>query len=78
MPGAKTLAASPVVQSLVSFYATRSLGMICAGPLVALEAGLWKDTQSWVMGKMRVTSHPSVRAQLQESELRAGRDATGR
>jgi protein DJ-1 len=78
LPGATTLSESPLVLRLVQDYFYRPtqsalIGMICAGPLVALEAGLWKaeggdgpDRRSWVEGKLRLTSHPSVKDRLEE------------
>ncbi|CED83591.1 Putative transcriptional regulator DJ-1 [Phaffia rhodozyma] len=69
LPGAKTLSTTPAVLSLVRSYAANSekfLGMICAGPLVALESGLWDDRRTWVEGKVRLTSHPSVKDKLVE------------
>lgn len=72
MPGATTLASSSLVQDLVKFYFGRLetvVAMICAGPLVALESGIWEDKKTWVQGKIRLTSHPSVKKKLEESEF---------
>ncbi|KJA23910.1 hypothetical protein HYPSUDRAFT_39426 [Hypholoma sublateritium FD-334 SS-4] len=57
--GADTLAGHPSVQELVRRYVERNklVGMICAGSLAAQTAKLEKQP---------LTSHPSVKAQLQD------------
>ncbi|GBE87398.1 DJ-1 [Sparassis latifolia] len=57
--GAKTLSESSPVQHLVREYLERGkfVGMICAGSLTALTAGLPKQP---------LTSHPSVKKQLEK------------
>ncbi|KAJ7057358.1 class I glutamine amidotransferase-like protein [Mycena amicta] len=59
--GADTLSKNPAVQQLVREYLKQGkiVGMICAGSLAALTAGL---------ARQAITSHPSVKEQL-ESEF---------
>ncbi|KAE9392570.1 DJ-1 [Gymnopus androsaceus JB14] len=57
--GAETISQNPAVQALVREYLAKDklVGMICAGSLTALTSGLPKQP---------LTSHPSVKAQLEE------------
>ena len=45
-----------------------------------MESGIWEDKKTWVQGKIRLTSHPSVKKKLEESEfdLGLGRGSGGR
>ncbi|CAL1708926.1 unnamed protein product [Somion occarium] len=57
--GAKTMSSSSPIQHLVREYLQQDkfVGMICAGSLAALSSGL---------SKRPLTSHPSVKAQLEK------------
>ncbi|KAJ3880486.1 DJ-1 [Lentinula edodes] len=56
--GAETISKNPAVQALIREYLSKEklVGMICAGSMAALTAGLSKHA---------LTSHPSVKAQLE-------------
>ncbi|KAG8905572.1 hypothetical protein FRB99_008630, partial [Tulasnella sp. 403] len=58
--GADTMSNSPAAQQLVKDYYSQGkvVGMVCAGSLAALKAGLPKTT---------ITSHPSVKSQLDQA-----------
>lgn len=61
-PGAKTISENKDVQALIAkFYADGKLvGAICAGSLAIKTSGIAKDTE--------LTSHPSVKGELQKGE----------
>lgn len=67
LPGAQAFADSHPVHSLLKdFYSNgRLLGAICAAPLALKEARIGGGRESWVEGKIRLTSHPTVRAELE-------------
>ncbi|KAJ3902870.1 DJ-1 [Lentinula edodes] len=56
--GAETISKNPAVQALIREYLSKEklVGMICAGSMAALTAGLPKQA---------LTSHPSVKAKLE-------------
>lgn len=62
-PGAKTISENQDVQALIAkYYADgKVVGAICAGSLAIKTSGIAKDTQ--------ITSHPSVKGELEKGEL---------
>lgn len=68
LPGAQTFAASHVIHSLLKDFYTnnRLMGLICAAPIALKEARIAGGRESWIEGKIKVTSHPSVKAQLED------------